>query len=343
MFLCERLLENPPYALTQAEKTENLLAQLNELSVYHRIQCSDYDAIWRAFGWPDVPARIVEEVPYLPVSVFKHRMLMSIPEEEIYRTLFSSGTTNVRRSRIILDRATAQRQSMALAQIMRDFLGTKRLPMLIVDRRVSGSDDFSARQAGMVGMSMFGHSHAYALDMPKQELIQWALEHREEPVFVFGFTHMIWQWVQDLESDELSFPNGLLVHGGGWKKLQDQAVNQQRFDEVVTEKLGVKRCHNYYGMVEQVGSIFMGCEYGRLHCPVFAEVIFRDPNSWEACEEGVIQVLSALPTSYPGHSLLTEDLGRMLGVDDCPCGRKGKTFEVLGRVPRAEARGCSNV
>ena len=62
----------------------------------------------------------------------------------------------------------------------------------------------------------------------------------------------------------------------------------------------------------------------------------------EPGEEGVLQVLSPLPRSYPGHSLLTEDLGVLLGEDDCPCGRKGKYFKVTGRVPRAEVRGCSD-
>ena len=57
---------------------------------------------------------------------------------------------------------------------------------------------------------------------------------------------------------------------------------------------------------------------------------------------GIIQVLSVLPTSYPGHSLLTEDIGEWTGVDDCPCGRLGRTFRVHGRVARAELRGCSD-
>ena len=59
-------------------------------------------------------------------------------------------------------------------------------------------------------------------------------------------------------------------------------------------------------------------------------------------ETGLIQVSSVLPRSYPGHVLLTEDEGRILGEDDCPCGRKGKYFEILGRVKRAEVRGCSD-
>lgn len=59
-------------------------------------------------------------------------------------------------------------------------------------------------------------------------------------------------------------------------------------------------------------------------------------------EKGIIQVVSMLPESYPGHSFLTEDEGVILGEDDRPCGRKGKYFKILKRLPNAEIRGCSD-
>ena len=59
-------------------------------------------------------------------------------------------------------------------------------------------------------------------------------------------------------------------------------------------------------------------------------------------EKGILEVVSLLPESYPGHALLTEDEGALLGVDDCPCGRKGKYFKVFGRIQHAELRGCSD-
>ena len=60
------------------------------------------------------------------------------------------------------------------------------------------------------------------------------------------------------------------------------------------------------------------------------------------CEAGIIQTLSILPISYPGHSLLTEDEGILLGEDDCECGRLGKYFKILGRLKNSELRGCSD-
>lgn len=89
----------------------------------------------------------------------------------------------------------------------------------------------------------------------------------------------------------------------------------------------------------------MQCECGHLHASIFSDVIIRKPEDFSICkkgERGIIQVVSAIPESYPGHSLLTEDEGEILGEDDCPCGRNGKYFKIYGRLKNAEIRGCSD-
>ena len=76
-------------------------------------------------------------------------------------------------------------------------------------------------------------------------------------------------------------------------------------------------------MVEQVGSVFMENSQNALQCPNFAEVIIRNPKDFSIQpmgEPGLIQVLSALPRSYPGFSLLTEDIGVLIGDDDASNG-----------------------
>ena len=136
-----------------------------------------------------------------------------------------------------------------------------------------------------------------------------------------------------------------MIHGGGWKKLKDEAVEAQTFNRLLKQYLGIKEVHNYYGMVEQVGSIFVECREGYLHAPNYADIIIRNPLTFEVAEigeQGLIQVVSELPKSYPGHSLLTEDLGTIHGIDNCTCGWKGKYFSVAGRIPKAEIRGCSD-
>jgi len=173
-------------------------------------------------------------------------------------------------------------------------------------------------------------------------------EHQGEWFFLFGFTFMIYQhFYKELvrKGEKLDLSNAVLLHGGGWKKLISEAVSTEDFKKKLNEVCGITQVHDYYGMVEQTGTIYIECEYGHLHAPVFSDVIIRRPHDFSVAglgEKGIIQVVSILPESYPGHSLLTEDEGVLLGEDNCPCGRMGKYFKIVGRLKNAEIRGCSD-
>ena len=135
--------------------------------------------------------------------------------------------------------------------------------------------------------------------------------------------------------------SGLIIHGGGWKKMFNLKVSNSKFKNEAKNLLGVKHIYNYYGMIEQTGSVFLECEKGYFHCSLFSDILTRN-SKLELCkinEPGLIQTLSLLPVSYPGQSLLTEDIGIIHGIDNCKCGKLGKYFTVLGRVFDAELRG----
>ena len=143
-----------------------------------------------------------------------------------------------------------------------------------------------------------------------------------QPPVLFGFTFMVWQHlVGALEAmgRRLQVKNAVLLHSGGWKKLEALRVSQDEFRARVQAATGIERVINYYGMVEQVGSVYLENPLHCLHASNFSDVIIRDPHTLAplpAGEPGLIQVISALPTSYPGHSLLTEDIGVLEGCDN---------------------------
>ena len=108
----------------------------------------------------------------------------------------------------------------------------------------------------------------------------------------------------------------------------------------------IDKIYNYYGLVEQTGSVFIESrKCGYFHTSVFSNIFIRDKkfNVLENGKKGLIQLLSLLPTSYPGHNILTEDIGEIIGEDNCKCGLTGKYFLVYGRAKEAEVRGCSDV
>ena len=350
----EECLEKGPYSLDKKEKQAFLLVELNRLTERHSEKSENYRSILKAYGLLGETFEKLEDFPMLPVRLFKEYTLKSCDDAEVIKTLTSSGTTSQKVSKIYLDRETSTLQTKTLVKIMQDFLGKKRLPMLIIDTKSILKDRkmFSARGAGILGLSTFGRKHTYALDEQMEldiDVISAFLEeHKGEKIFIFGFTFMVWNYFYKKLKERdihLDLSSSVLVHSGGWKKMTEEAVDNKTFKESLKRETGIIAIHDFYGMVEQVGSIFVECEEGHLHAPVFADVIIRDKMTLAPLgfgEEGIIEVLSVLPRSYPGHVLLTEDMGTLLGEDDCRCGRKGRYFKVKGRLAKAEIRGCSD-
>lgn len=340
--------ESKQYSMGKEVKEELLFERLKNLHEYHITHSPEYKKI--ALQLFNKPIKSTADLPYLPVSVFKNNELKSIPEQDVFKVLTSSGTTGSVPSRIFLDRNTATMQTRALSNIMQYVLGDERLPMIMVDSLsiVKNRLSYSARGAGVLGMSIFGRSHLYLLDeemnVNYEGLKSFLDKFKNQPVLLFGFTFMVWQYLYE-SPIEADLSKGILIHSGGWKKMLEKSVDNAAFKKKLKDRFGINKVFNFYGMVEQVGSVFLECEHGYLHTPNFADIIVRNPFDFSVVEngkEGILQVLSILPESYPGHSLLTEDTGIIIGEDDCECGRKGKYFTVTGRMKKAELRGCSD-
>jgi len=354
MFILDEILSMSPYCLDKGEKDKKYREGLKELTKKHYESCFMYKNMLDNFSFDINREYDVNEYPFLPVRLFKEYDLCSVLKENIAKTMTSSGTTGQQVSKIYLDKTTSANQTKTLVKITSDFLGKKRLPMLIIDSKSVVKDRklFSARGSGILGFSMMGYDTTYALDENMQldyNTIEAFLEmHKGDDIFVFGFTFIIWEYLYKVLAKtcrKLDLSRGILIHGGGFKKLIEEAVDNDTYKAELAKVCGIKKVYNYYGMVEQTGSIFMECECGRLHASNFSDVIIRNPKDFSICkkgEKGLIELVSLLPESYPGHCILSEDIGELIGEDDCPCGRCGKTFKVHGRIKTAEVRGCSD-
>jgi len=347
------LIAAPQFSLSQKQKDAALLSGLNALTQLHHSRCANYARILDALGHEaGAPAETIEDVPFLPVSLFKTHYIKSVPDEAVTTVMTSSGTTGQAVSRIALDAETAALQARALVNVITTVTGKQRLPMLIVDAKKTIQDPhlLSARGAGIVGLMRFGRNHTFLLDddmRPVREALETFLrEYGGAPFIIFGFTFMVWQYLQELVREgSFDLSHGVLIHSGGWKKLTEMAVDNATFRNHFAQVAGLRRIYNFYGMVEQMGAIFLEGEDGLLYPPNFADVIIRDPFTLVPLgsgEPGLLEVVCLLPRSYPGHAVLTEDIGVIRSVDGAGGRRLGCGIEVIGRAPKSELRGCSD-
>lgn len=348
------LLDIDPYASTSIEKQSLIVPILKELTSKHLQNCEQYKNFVSVYFDGTEDRSSLSSLPFLPVNIFKNFELKSILNEDVFKTLSSSGTTGQRTSKIYLDKYTASLQQRGLAKLMQTILGNGRRPMLVIDSRnsVGGSSSFSARGAAIRGFSIFGKDITFALDedlnLDFDVILSFMERNKNTPIFVFGFTYLIWSKLCLALKERnltLDFSDAVMLHGGGWKKLVDQAVSRKRMRDGLRDFLGITQAYDYYGMVEQTGSIYLECDAGFLHTNSFNDILIKDPSNlrnMQFGEPGLIQTFSVFPHSYPGHSILTEDIGILHGEDDCACQKKGKYFTVQGRLQNSEIRGCSD-
>jgi hypothetical protein len=358
----DRMLSMPPYCQPPDERQAGLLDILKDELEY---ACQRHDG-YRNYiqHWPvDYRSAVrVADLPFLPVGILKADPPLSlVSPNEVKRTLTSSATTSQLPSRVVLDAPTARRMTKGIVNIVRDFIGPARRPYLVVDTPgfMAGGKALGARGAAIQGLQPFASETTYCLNLnargdltlDRDKLKEFARHPQDAELLVYGFTFILWNHlVQPLLAEGicLNLPNARILHSGGWKRLQDQAVEKTLFNQQVARVFGcpTDRVIDFYGMVESVGVIFPDCSEGNKHGPMFGDVIIRDPLTLEpvaAGEYGIVQVCSVLPTSFPGNLLLTEDLAHVIAYDGCPCGRRGVSFRFAGRIPKAELRGCGNI
>lgn len=326
------------------------LEAFKRLDFHHRVQCHEYGR-FRDQEFPgSLNATKLEEMPFLPISAFKYFDLKSIADEDVYRVMFSSGTSG-RRSKVFLDRSTARAQAAELAGILGGEFGRSRFPMITIQSKESGNTNFTASRAAQIGFSVMATTSVDCSTSPTFEEIaafgQMRTKAKDGVVVIFGFTYNVWSFLSHLKGLGIKelLPNSILIHGGGWKKLEDEKVSATELSRLAKDVLGSQRVSNYYGLVEQTGTIFIECKFGNKHEPAAGAVIIRDPRTLHPLNQGeigLIQVISSIQKSYPGHSILTEDMGSWGPGSDCPCGNPGRVLQVVGRAQQAEIRGCSD-
>jgi len=303
--------------------------------------------------------KVINDFPFIPVQYFKTNF-QNLKTTKDKSKVISSSATSGKPSNISIDAETSRRQIYSVFSTLQNFVGNKRFPFVVCDFDHSHNfleKKLSARSAASNGFLNFSNKKYYIFENSKNfnpnldELIKFVSENKEG-IILFGFTFLIYEKLIKLlkeKKKKINFPkNSYIIHIGGWKALEDKKISSKEFKKLSNKYFGINKNNiiDIYGFTEQIGTLYPECQYGYKHVPDFADVICRNPFTYEILpknKSGVGQFLSIVPHSYPGFSVLTDDIIKIVGEDDCKCGRKGKYFKILGRSKYAEVRGCGDV
>ena len=198
----DTLIKEPPFNLDKDDKNRLLRAAMAEVTAFHFANCTPYQKICTARNFDPESAWGLQDLPYLATALFKDALLLSVPEDQVFRQISSSATTSGRASRIGLDKETSRRQSKCFNKVVFDRMGTDRRKFIVLDEPsvIKKTSKVSAR-ASTIRSLLFCASEAVpclidnggqlSLDVDKLVGELRAAEESGEEIVIFGFTYIL--------------------------------------------------------------------------------------------------------------------------------------------------------
>jgi len=307
--------------------------------------CTPYQRFCRGRGVTPDSIENWDEIPAVPVGAFKELTLHSFPSESEHHVFRTSGTSSEARGELHLDTLALYEASLLPSFerfVLAGLPGRARLCVLAP----SPAEVPDSSLSHMFGVVLAAHGdEASGFFVKEGELQLPALLAALEcagPVALcgtaFSFVHLLDSLAA--RDQRLELPTGSRVmETGGFKGRSRELARDDLYGSLEARLgVGAESIVNQYGMTE-LGSQFYdttlhepGAPRRKLG-PPWTRVRIIDPQTGASCapgETGAI-VLHDLANTGSVAAIQTADLGR--AIED--------GFEVIGREPGAEARGCS--
>lgn len=275
--------------------------------------------------------RLVEQIPFLPISFFKsHTILLdNIPAETWFE---SSGTTGMIPSRHPVHKLSLYRDSF--------FRGFEGFYGPVSDFCIIGLlPSYLERQHSSLVLMVeelskaCGHPRSgfYLYDHEKLAAVLKELEQQQQKVLLIGVTFALLDFA---EKFPMRLQHTIIMETGGMKGRREEWTRGQ-VHAFLMEAFQTDAIHSEYGMTELLSQGYSKGA-GMFYAPPWMEVLVREEDdpfavSRKRKSQGVINVID-LANIYSCSFIATDDAGRIY-----PDGG----FEVLGRVDHSDVRGCS--
>ncbi|OHE76723.1 MAG: hypothetical protein A2107_12195 [Verrucomicrobia bacterium GWF2_62_7] len=296
-----------------------------------------------------------KQIPAVPTTAFKDAELTTLPPKQRTTVFHSSGTTEHRPSRHFHSAATLALYEAALWPMFQSRTGILPVQSLMTDKRdrrdacstliLLTPTPAEAPHSSLVHMmetirrrlgaprSAFVGVDALEDGRALARAVQSKIQNPKSKILLLGTAFAFVHLLDAIKS--LPLPRGSRVMETGGYKGRTREVPREELHALISAKLGVPRSAivSEYGMCELSSQFYTASQSAIFSGPPWTRVQIINPETGREAREsdrGLIRIFD-LANRASVLAIQTEDVGI----------RRGDGFELLGRAPQAEARGCS--
>jgi len=269
--------------------------------------------------------KILDDIPPIPIDVFKKKQVLSdLFNPEITNYFQSSGTGNQIRSKHFVP-------DISLYYYSSWKWYSENYPNYPVYAYVPSYSDNP--HSSLISMLDYFVKQTNGQFLPVSNEGLFDVD-TTQPILLFGAAFGL---LNATDSNKLQLhPKSIVIETGGMK-TQRQEITREELHELLQVRLGLvaEQIHSEYGMAELLSQSYKVNMNNGFKSPHWQQISIRNPeNPLELLplnKKGQVAVLD-LANLYSCSFILTEDEG-LLNSDG--------TFEIFGRMPKSELRGCN--
>jgi phenylacetate-coenzyme A ligase PaaK-like adenylate-forming protein len=271
-----------------------------------------------------------EEIPFLPVELFKYHSIIDRRKEE-QLLFFSSGTTGMERSKHYV--ADAGMYETSFTKTFQQFYGSPSdycilalLPSYL--ERDGSSLVYMAEK--LIKKSQHEESGFYLFEYDELMKKLKSLKAGEQKTLVIGVSFAFLELANDYEEDL----SGIIFMETGGMKGRIKEITRQELHEILKSSFNLSFIHSEYGMTELLSQAYSSGE-GKFYTPPWMKIFIRDSHDPLSIlppgKTGAINIID-LANRYSCSFLATSDIGKL---------NEDGSFEILGRMDASDIRGCN--
>lgn len=304
---------------------------IREVYQFQKEHNSTYARWLHLLGQYDQPIEFIEDLAFLPISLFKNHKISCFEDHEV--VFRSSSTTGLNPSYHYIHKEDDYIQTCktgfnrVFSSITFDYLAAL-LPSYL-DRSGSGLIHMVSKfMEDPVGKGKFYNTDFHQLieDLERRT-------HQKQTVLLFAVTFGLLELLKIPNKIRWNYVH--IIETGGMKG-HGKEITRQELHQVVTQQFSGVHLHSEYGMTELCSQAY--ALHGAIfQSPPWMKILIQDPadpkNFLSEGKTGRICIIDLM--NYHSCSFIaTDDLGKRYADG---------SFEVLGRFDHAEIRGCNQL